>query len=238
MGEASRKRQEAARVEMALADIDRDAAAAAVRRVVEALSPGRGVDCTLYAQVGAALLRGLALPAAAVAGSAAWRVGPGDTDVISHAPEVTGQAFEPQDLGPSGLFHAWVDLPTHVVDFSTWTLASKAQLLDASDGGRTQVDWCPASLWAPKTAGLSPRQVVRSLEAGQFSYVRHPHIEPIVFGAGLGRDQAERALEQAGESALLVYKALLQGHHIQVMGVGEDDFQAEAPAVRSRPVPR
>lgn len=230
MGEAARKKKLAQDAGIALAQIDRACAARAVRMVVEAVSPGRGADCLFYAQVGAALLRCLGVQAQPVAGSVVWRVGPGDSDLIAHAYEVTspGNMFAPE-AGPAAPFHAWIEAGDWLIDFSTWALGDKAASLDQADGGRTDVQWCPGYVWAQRKTSMPLKQVLASFDVGVYGYVRHPEIESrVLIGEG------EVSLGQACESAVLVYRKLLAGQEIRVMGVGEGEMQdsSELPKLR------
>lgn len=229
MGESKRKR-DAARVQQSLlSEIDLDKAAQAVHQVVCAVTDFQGADCLLYAQVGVQLLNSLGLPAQAVAGSAAWRVGDGDSDVISHAREIQGPQFGPAG-GQALLFHAWVSLPGHIVDFSTATLAHKAKELDAADGGRTDVKWNPPYLCAQQESCLPPRQVLMAPRAGAYAYVRHADIEAQAFQALV---EAGPAFDQLDFAVQAAYAALLRGEQLRVFGVDRErgDLQ-EAPASR------
>lgn len=232
MGEASRKRK----LTQALADqlqaVDRDAAHKALDQVVRAITDFHGADCLLYAEIGAGLLAHLGLPARAVAGSAAWRVGPGDSDLISHAPELGGSLFHPEihsehSLVKAAMFHAWIEVGDLVIDFTTGTLRDKARMLDQADGGNTRVDWSPPALWINK-AELLPLKAVRDHpHAGVCSYVRHERLESAVLGS-----IDAQSLEVAIHAAAYAYRAAVDGQKLQVIGMGDDGAQTE-PAPRS-----
>lgn len=218
-----------------LAVIDKDHFAAAVKQVVSAVTSFAGADCILYSVVGAGLLNKLGLKSVPVAGSAAWRVGPGDADAISHATEVTGQHFAPEGKS-AGLFHCWIQTVTDanfthaigfdIIDTSTWQLKKKARELDAMDGQVTKVDFCPEYIWdnAKSKKLLSPRAVVSSFDVGVYAYLRKPEIEKIIFTEG-----ALQEAEHMIAAAEMCYKALLRGEALNVMGVGANGVEEADP---------
>lgn len=225
MGEAARRRKQADQLNALLASVDRSAAQQAVNQVVSAITDFHGADCLLYASIGAGLLNQLGVPARAAAGSAVWRVGPGDSDLISHAPELGGSMFVPaQAPGKMGMFHAWIEVGDLVIDFSTHALADKARMLDAADGGTTRVDWCPQALWLYKSEMLSLSQVRDHAHAGVCAYVRKDQVESVVLG-----EMAQTDLEAAVLAALHVYHSACAGQEVRVIGVGENGQQAEPP---------
>jgi hypothetical protein len=231
MGEASRKRKMAEQMKAQLQAVDREALAKAMKLVVHAITDFHGVDCLLYAKIGAGLLTKLGVPAQAAAGSAVWRVGPGDSDLITHAPELGGAMFVPASAqGQAGMFHAWIEVGDLVIDFTTHSLVDKARMLDEADGGTTQVDWCPPSLWLDKSEMLTMQEVRDHRDAGVCTYVRKEAVEKVVLG---GMDEAK--LETAVLAALQAYRSVVAGHEVQVIGLGEDGTQTEpAPVALQR----
>lgn len=205
----------------------------AVRKVVTAITDFHGSDCLLYAYIGAGALQTLGVDATVVAGSAAWRVGPGDPDTVSHAAEVEGQYYAAEGATRAALFHAWVEAPGLLVDFSTHTLRMKAQELDRMDGRNTQVDWAPDFLWlTPSTSqGRLPRpqQVVQAPGPGVFSYVRHPEIEKLA----LSHENVKGDFFAAIQSAVMAYQAALAGNQIEVHG-----FDPDTGKIQTSPEPR
>lgn len=213
--------------------------AAAVRQVASAVTSFHGADCHLYAHIGAALLNSLGYPVRVVAGSAIWRVGDGDSDVVSHAREIEGPQYS--QAGTSGLnaaiFHAWIEGPGAVIDFSTFTLRRKAQQLDAVDGGHTEVTWCPDFIWESSTAirpavrsgkaQKTPRSVLMAPKAGVFNYTRHPDIESVVLKWNF---DLEEALLSTTFAVKAVYAALCEGRSINVIGLAEDGSHQEEPS--------
>lgn len=239
MGEAKRRREaQAASGTSSPPPLDLDKLSAAMRQTVQAITDQPGADCLIYARVGAVVLRRLGHPARAVAGSAAWRVGPGDSDVVSHAREVNGDIFLPDAPVPAAMFHAWIEVghdpaTAEVVDFSTWTLANKARQLDEADGGKTQVDWCPDYLWIKKGALKAPKAVLQAPDAGVAAYVRHPDIEARLKFEDLA--VPEDALAAAAHGVLMAYKALVDGRELRIFGVGDEGLQESLPPARYRP---
>jgi len=219
--------------------------AAAIRQVVSALTDFHGADCLLWAHLGADLLRSIGVEdARAVAGSAVWRIGDGDSDVISHAREIPNeQVFLQSHAGdvPGALFHAWVAAPSLklLADFSTCTLRDKARRLDEADGGHTNVDWCPEYVWIEGHEGpgeqlATPDQVRRAPHAGAYCYVRHPDIEAKVLGGASG--ELEQAMTQAMFAARTAYTAMRAGEQLRIVGVDRDGSFQETP--RERPLER
>lgn len=251
MGEAKRKRVENAAAifsNTATKKINISHVAASVRHVVEAITDYHGADCLLYAHIGARMLNYLGVEAKPVAGSAAWRVGDGDADVISHAREVTGALYSQASPELSLLFHAWIETRDFVIDFSTFSLTKKALQLDAADGGRTDVSWCPEFICQtkrsnqtgasnlliepniPGKSGLSDaRKVLMAPRAGVFNYTRHADIEARVLPIS---QENEPGMATATFSAQAVYKALERGEEIVVIGVSEDGGMQHEPAHR------
>jgi hypothetical protein len=237
MGEARQRKLERQAAREAAGGVDVERAAAAMRQVVGAVTDFNGADCLLYAHVGAELLRSLGLDARAVAGSAVWRVGDGDSDVISHAREINGMQFSQAGEAPAAMFHAWIEAPGLVIDFSTWTLREKAAQLDTADGGSTTVDWCPPFLWGPvESQARNPLDVLRAPHAGAFSYVRHADVEAIVLRPSPDFVRELGPLIFASQAA---YAALGRGGKLRIIGVGADGGGQEEPAEKPlRPFPR
>lgn len=196
-----------------------------VRQVVSAVTDLPGSDCILYAAVGAGLLSKLGFDAEPAAGSAAWRVGEGDADVISHATEITGPVYGPgaSEGKLAGMFHAWVSVSTtkgdDIVDLTTWQLKKKGRELDLADGGTTTVDYCPDFLWVSADSDklLTPRDVLQSYDSGVFAYIRKPSVESVVFNDGI-MEEAQRLTV----AAHLCYQTSLRGEAIAVVGINEN----------------
>lgn len=223
MGEATRKRKQAEHLKKLLASVDRSALQKAVNQVVRAITDFHGADCLLYASVGAGLLNQLGVPARAAAGSAAWRVGPGDSDLISHAPELAGPQFQPANIvGHAVMFHAWIEVGDHVIDLTTGSLSDKARMLDQADGGSTRVEWCPSALWMDKAQMPSLTSVRDHPTAGVCAYIRKESVEKVVLSS-----IDTGSLDVAIHAAVHAYRAALTGTPLQVIGVGDDGHQTE-----------
>jgi hypothetical protein len=232
MGEAKRRRQqEQTGAGAARPQINQEHVARTVRQIVGAVTSSPAADCVLYALVGAELLRNLGVEAQAVAGSAIWRVGPGDGDVINYAPEAGGKVYAATTNpgAKAALFHSWIRLepvglePARIVDLTTFQLAKKARELDAVDGGRTQVDFCPESLWVPESRHSgNPFDVAQSFDTGVFSYIRKPVVEAMVF-----HPELVHSAKAWGAAALLVYQQMGHGQSIDVKGLDEDGTISE-----------
>ena len=215
--------------------IDPEKIAEAVQQVAIALTDYQGADCLLYAHIGAGLLRSLGIDVRAVAGSASWRVGLGDSDVISHAREIPGALYFQGSQDNAAMFHAWIEGPGHLIDLSTVTLKTKAAQLDAADGGVTCVDWAPAYLWLDrkqsKQALPSSHAVVQSFTSGVFNYTRHADIETKVLS------QEDPDIAQATSrgifAAQAAYSALLRGERLQVIGLSEDGSEQTQAAINT-----
>lgn len=116
MAEAKRKKQQAA----ALAENLRPAVTRvshALRKLATAASGQFGGDCYVHAVIGQQLLKDLGFECQLVVGYAAWRVGDGDSDVISHTKEVDTH-LPPGVKG--AVYHAWLEHDGCLVDFSTY----------------------------------------------------------------------------------------------------------------------
>lgn len=204
--------------------------AIAIHKVIGSITAAYGADCLMSSMVAAEVLRQMGHDARAVAGSAAWRVGKGDSDVITHALELVGQSsahFMPADGEvPAGLFHAWVEIGDQIVDFTTGTLREKARILDRMDGGTTVVDWAPDVLWVDRSTCKSFRQVANGFDVGVYAYVRHEQIERTVFP--LMQDFNAKSPASVALAALAKLKA---GENVSVVGLGDDGIQTLESAI-------
>lgn len=151
-------------------------AAAAMRKLATAASSHIGSDCYIHAALVQKMLESVGIKSVLVVGHAGWRVGDGDSDVVLHIPQSGVQL-------PAGAFpyHVWLEFPQtwHLLDVTTYQLRSKAAELDAADGGRTTVDWCPDFLLTNKNT-VSPLKKVIQKRAGMYYYARHKPTEEII----------------------------------------------------------
>lgn len=182
--------------------VDLPRISSALRRLAVAASLNSGSDCYIHAAIAQAILDRLGVKAKIVAGYAAFRVGDLDADVILHAP-APGMPHQPGAVA----YHAWLEAYGNIIDFTTYSLRTKADQLDALDGGTTSVTWCPDYLFVPK-ASVSPMRDVIQLRAGMFHYLRVPALETKVIAAAHPLDQDDV------ETAWLLY----QNQDIQVFG--------------------
>lgn len=141
-----------------------------------------GADCLLHAALAQRILAEHDMIARLVVGEAAWRVGPGDDDVIVHSPFVGGQA--PTNAGLAVPFHAWLELGSTVLDFSTHSLRHKAAQLDAQDGGKTTVAWCPTHLVIAKSETKTLQEVAQAPLEGVALYRELPRLHELMLQRG------------------------------------------------------
>ncbi|MPS81644.1 MAG: hypothetical protein E2591_26570 [Achromobacter sp.] len=194
MGQAKQRRLAQERGSVLCSEIDLARVAAAVQRICTAASANLGVDCFVQARMAQHVLRCLGLSADLVIGYAAWRVGPGPGDVISHYP--AGHT-----MAGSAAYHAWVRVEDHIFDVTTNTLALKAEMLDALDGGHTSVSWAPTYLWLPMASSRSLQEVTQGLHGGVSSYLPHAALQQFVMNNLEASDGTNEAL------AWLAYQA-------------------------------
>lgn len=175
MGQAKRRKEA---MQGLIADVA--SIAHAMREVVGAMTHGHGADCVAYALAGAEVLRRMGHPAVAVAGSAVWRVGPGDADSLVHALELFGKDPDVSGAEDQGMFHAWIEVGPYIVDFTTFAFADKAARLDEVDGQTTSVQWCPEYLVVEAASSRRLQEVTQASNAGVYAYVRHSRVEQVV----------------------------------------------------------
>lgn len=179
MGEAKQRAQREAAQRARFGSIDFPRVAAAVRKLMTAASAQPGSDALQHAGLARHLLALEGLDSDVVIGFAAWRVGPGDGDVVIHGgghdPSVTVVRQRENELG----YHAWLETGGHVFDVTTYQLAAKAADLDRLDGRSTTVSWCPDFVWVPK-AEIASFVRVRQETAGLMYYERDAYLQSVV----------------------------------------------------------
>ena len=172
MGESKRKQQRQT-VLLPELQVAVGRVASAIRRLALAASGYLGSACYLHAEMGRLLLADFGFKATLVSGYAAWRVGPGDGDVISHT--LHTQGFLPP--GAQGfVYHIWLDCAGFLIDLSTYQLAQKGAALDEADGGHTDVQWCPLYLLLSRDQVKSYREVAMALGPGVAYYEADPSL--------------------------------------------------------------
>lgn len=171
---------------------DIEIAAARVSAVLIHLMPSVSkhaeIDATAYALLGQALLDDLGVEAQVAVGSAGWRVGPGDSDVISHHGALSG--VRPGDVVKAYAYHAWLQAGNLAIDFTTHQLRAKAATLDSIDGGTTTVAWAPDYLVAELPNGHNLRSVTQSFDVGVYFYERNPRLESTILATAQVSDAA------------------------------------------------
>lgn len=223
---SSNERQNAA----GMTALDVEKFARALRMVCSAISDFHGADCVLYSLVGSAGLQAIGVQANPVAGSAAWRVGPGDGDMISHAVEAVHQMFVPAGAIQAGMFHAWIEIDDGdkgiLFDPTTFQIPMKAKSLDDLDGGRTTVKFAPEYLWIPKGDGdrIDFDQVAQHPDEGVFSYLRKAPVEKVVFAP-----ERQASYRGYGVAVLKCYQSLLAGQEIAVVGLDGENSRSISP---------
>lgn len=185
--------------------------ATAVRTIATTASRHLGTDCIWHALACQHLLAREGLDdVRLVAGDAAWRVDGQDPGaVVCHHREGSAVA-----AGTGGvLFHAWVSCESQVFDATTYQFRRKLAELDAADGGRTRVTWCPEYLLVDRKDCQPWRAVRDGVRAGLFCYDAIPAILKQVAGhpdTQLHREDSVR-LEQ-------VYERVKEGSTLVVIG--------------------
>ena len=205
MGEARQRRQAARELTLKIDSTDFARVAGAVHRLTQAASENLGADCVLQAALAQSILTKLDVPAALHVGYAAWRVGDGDGDVISHFPVPGLQVPSSKHLA----FHAWLRIGDTIFDVTTNQLPLKAKQLDAMDGGQTTVQWAPPYLLSP-LAKISTYDDVRQGQAGLYHYVRDERLERVAL--------ADLRIDSESEAMVWV---LYQNPDINVLGVND-----------------
>jgi len=156
--------------------------ACALQKLTKSASAHLGADCMLHAQLAQFILQEEGVPTRLVVGEAAWRIGSGDGDVITHSLTVGGYA----PVGVQAMaYHAWLESGETIIDFSTHSLRAKAAQLDAMDGGNTTVEWCPLYLVIERSEVLTLKEVAQADDAGVACYQEIPGLHEFMAGQGL-----------------------------------------------------
>lgn len=181
MGEAKRRREHAAQMDQQVAGAADVFAgvSGALQRMAEAASANIGRDCLVHALLAAELLADAGIPATVVVGYAAWRVGEGDGDVLSHVPNPSIAAQPGAEA-----YHAWLEIGDWIFDPTTYQLDAKARALDALDNGQTQVDWAPPYLLVRK-ATVSSFEAVAQGGQGLYHYIANCAVRQRVMDAAV-----------------------------------------------------
>lgn len=164
MGEAKRNAAIRNAQNEALAKIDISRVASAIRKLATATSSQLGSDCYTHAVIAKEILKRLDIDASIKVGTAGFRVGDGDGDVILH--KVTpGIVPQPGSVA----YHVWLQIGSYIFDPTLYQIPAKAESLDQLDGGHTNVTWAPDYLLAP-VSSVSTFKDVTQLHAGLYHY--------------------------------------------------------------------
>lgn len=189
---------------------------AALRKLSTSTSQQLGGDCAAHAYLAQQVLADHGVQARVVFGVAAWRIGPGDGDVISHIPQ-----FNPAllSLQPKAFpYHAWLETDSAIIDFSTHTLGLKASQLDAQDGGHTTVAWCPDYLFLKMEEVKTFEDVAQAPLQGVAFYQEVPELLDLLKLHGFAPEVSEVDLN--------VLRMIVRNPDIHVMGVNDIELQA------------
>ncbi|MYM92494.1 hypothetical protein [Duganella vulcania] len=149
--------------------------ATALRRMFLASGSKIGVDSLRHAVLAQALLKSAGFAAEVKVGYAAWRVGPGDGDVIVHAPG-NDMAQQGKNAHP---FHAWVEVGPVIFDATAYQFVVKATALDMIDGGKTDLQWAPLQL-AEHRDQVQTLHTVLQADVGMFYYEHVPGLQAVI----------------------------------------------------------
>lgn len=193
MGEA-KKRQAAREAEgLKLEGVDISNVCRAVRSVCQAASTSLGGDCFMHAWLTQEVLKTHHIDSVIEVGHAAWRVGDGDGDVLTHvcseeqiqhftSIELTGRAVLP--------FHVWLEVGGHILDSTLYQIPGKAAYLDSIDGGATSVEWKPDYLFEPLSSVSSMDEVIEKTK-GLYFYKKEPRLKKLIFSSIVDLDPSD-----------------------------------------------
>lgn len=123
--------------------------------------------------------------------------------MVAHVKQVPGYL----PAGAQGFaYHAWLESGDTILDFTTYQLRRKAAELDALDGGRTAVNWCPEVLILRKRDVRTYADVAK-LHQGLAHYEENPGLESLL--------AAQFTLD---EGDLATARLILANPHINVWG--------------------
>lgn len=187
----------------------------ALQKLTSSSSLQLGSDCAEHAYLAWHILTEQGFNCRVAIGAAAWRIGPNDGDVISHIPRREDiLAAETKRAIP---YHAWVETDTSVIDFSTHTLRLKANQMDALDGGKTTVQWCPDFLLMSKGDIKSYGEVAQAPQEGVAYYQEVPGLLDFMKSKGF--------TEETGPDDLAILRLIFSNPTVHVMGVNDTGLQ-------------
>lgn len=177
MGEAKQRAQREAAQRARFDAVDFARVAAVVRAYLIEDNASHTADALTHAALARHLLQQAGLDAELVVGFAAWRVGPGDGDIVSHGGgEVPPAERLPETEAPH---HAWLETGGHVFDVTTYQLVRKAAEFDRQHAKTTAVTWCPDFVLTPRVE-LASFARVRQPVVGLMYYQRDAYLQAVV----------------------------------------------------------
>lgn len=168
--------------------------ALSIRKLALAASDNLGSDCYMHAMIAKSMLTSLGVVTRLNAGNAAWRLGNGDGDVVTHI-KLPGVPYQANSYP----YHIWLTCDRYLLDVTTYQLRAKARTLDELDGGKTTVDWCPDYLLVERDT-VASFQDCQQKNAGVYHYRRDDVTEAIVLRKETKIDDEDLA------AAWMIYK--------------------------------
>ena len=151
-------------------------AAIAVARHLKERPPGKRHTAAEHAVLLTKLMHKLGMPATAVGGYAAWRMGQGADDVLVYHPVASLLGRKEQTT------HAWVESDGLVIDASAWQLPKAIVRAMGRDGTRANCEWSDEVLVAPKRDARSLSGLIAGYGFG-FYVERNRDLEAELFDA-------------------------------------------------------
>ncbi len=161
-------------------------AAIAVARHLKERPPGKRHTAAEHAVLLTQLMNKLGMPATAMGGYAAWRMGQGADDVLVYHPVASLLGRKEKTA------HAWVESGGLVIDASAWQLPKAILRVLGRGGARTPTEWSDEVLVARKCDARSLSSLIAGYGFG-FYVERVRDLEPEVF------DQCELSAEDLAE---------------------------------------
>lgn len=211
MGQAKIRKSKQMSLDEISTKVDIENLARVIRHVCTAASGSHGSDCYLHAWLAKRLLDEKGVPAVIEVGNAAWRVGSGDGDVLSHVTpeEHIDRVVEAlQSPGQRGalMYHAWVRVADQwIFDPTTYLIPEKARALDEMDGSRTFVEWKPDFLFEKLERSHDFETVVNAYEPC-FFYKKDARLQNLIERGfeGSDDDYAMVALAYRNPQAMVI----------------------------------
>lgn len=150
---------------------------AVLRKLAPLMSQEPARDAFFHMEIGQALLADGLIPTRRVYGFAAWRVGPGDGDILSYHPSALGWLPQSPESLP---YQPWLEVEDMIIDFTTYQFEQRAKALDVVDGRTTCVDWFPRYLLIPRSEVRSLRRVTDAMHSGVVYYQEVPELNRVV----------------------------------------------------------